>query len=144
MQLYTSWYIRSFFGFTFLNIPYFFKYSCINIFHRRSLYTFYLRVPGLQMKCPRITNWKCGVIIAKKLSYQCLMKTTFDDSILSLTLLLNEHGLRQRKLLSSVKNALHNRCHQRGSFHAHNVSVYQNITHAVLKYLVDSLVCMTR
>ena len=41
MQLYMSWYIRSFFGFTFLNILYFFKYSCINIFHRRSLYTFY-------------------------------------------------------------------------------------------------------
>ena len=30
-----------FFGFTFLNILYFFKYSCTNIFHRRSLYTFY-------------------------------------------------------------------------------------------------------
>ena len=42
MQLYMSWYIRSFFGFTFLNILYFFKYSCANIFHRRSLYTFYL------------------------------------------------------------------------------------------------------
>ena len=41
MQLYMSWYIRSFFGFTFLNILYFFKYSCTNIFHRRSLYTFY-------------------------------------------------------------------------------------------------------
>ena len=41
MQLYMSWYIRSFFGFTFLNIIYFFKYSCTNIFHRRSLYTFY-------------------------------------------------------------------------------------------------------
>ena len=41
MQLYVSWYIKSFFGFTFLNILYFFKYSCTNIFHRRSLYTFY-------------------------------------------------------------------------------------------------------
>ena len=41
MQLYISWYIRSFFGFTFLNILYFFKYSCTNIFIRRSLYTFY-------------------------------------------------------------------------------------------------------
>ena len=39
---YMSWYIRSFFGFTFLNILYFFKYSCTNIFHRRSLYTFYV------------------------------------------------------------------------------------------------------
>ena len=36
-----SWYIRSFFGFTFLNILYFFKYSCTSILHRRSLYTFY-------------------------------------------------------------------------------------------------------
>ena len=36
-----SWYIRSFFGFTFLNILYFFKYSCTDIFYRRSLYTFY-------------------------------------------------------------------------------------------------------
>ena len=42
MQLYMSWYIRSFFGFTFLYILYFFKYSCTNIFHRRSLYTFYI------------------------------------------------------------------------------------------------------
>ena len=41
MQLYMSWYIRSFFGFTFLNILYFFKYSCTYIFHGRSLYTFY-------------------------------------------------------------------------------------------------------
>ena len=42
MHLYMSWYIRSFFGFTFLNILYFFKCSCTNIFHRRSLYTFYM------------------------------------------------------------------------------------------------------
>ena len=41
MQPYMSWYIRSFFGFTFLNILYFFKYFCTNIFHRRSLCTFY-------------------------------------------------------------------------------------------------------
>ena len=33
--------IRSFFGFTFLNILCFLKYSCTNIFHRRSLYAFY-------------------------------------------------------------------------------------------------------
>ena len=38
---YMSWYIRSFFGLTFLNVLYFFKYSCTNIFHRHSLYTFY-------------------------------------------------------------------------------------------------------
>ena len=44
MQLYMSWYIRSFFGFTSLNILYFFKYSCTNIFHRRSLYTFYWHI----------------------------------------------------------------------------------------------------
>ena len=48
MQLYMSWYIRSFFGFTFLNIIYFFNYSCTNIFHRRSLYTFY---------CDRTLSW---------------------------------------------------------------------------------------
>ena len=41
MQLNMSLYIRSFFGFTFWNILYFFKYSCTNIFHRRSLYTSY-------------------------------------------------------------------------------------------------------
>ena len=46
MQLYMFWYIRSFFGFTFLNIIYFFKYSRTNIFHRRSLYTFYKFRPG--------------------------------------------------------------------------------------------------
>ena len=40
MQLYMSWYIREFFGFTFLNILYFFTYSCTNIFQRPSLYTF--------------------------------------------------------------------------------------------------------
>ena len=32
LQLYMSWYIIAFFGFTFLNILYFFKYSCTNIF----------------------------------------------------------------------------------------------------------------
>ena len=41
MQLCMSWYIRSFFGFTFLNMLYFLKYFCTNIFHRRSLHTFY-------------------------------------------------------------------------------------------------------
>ena len=33
--------MRSFFGFTFLDILYFSKYFCTNMFHRRSLYTFY-------------------------------------------------------------------------------------------------------
>ena len=47
MQLYMSWYIKSFFGFTFLNILYFFKYSWANIFHRRSLYTFYWLMIGV-------------------------------------------------------------------------------------------------
>ena len=32
----------------FLNIPYFFKYSCTNIFHRRSLCTFYIIVKHLR------------------------------------------------------------------------------------------------
>ena len=45
MQLYMSWYIRSFFGFTFLNIFYFFKYYCTNILHRRIVYTFYGKTP---------------------------------------------------------------------------------------------------
>ena len=40
MQLYVLIH-QIFFGFTFSNILYFFKYSCTNIFHRRSLYTFY-------------------------------------------------------------------------------------------------------
>ena len=43
MQLYMSWHIRSFLGFTFLNILYFFKYSCTHIFHRRSIYAFYVK-----------------------------------------------------------------------------------------------------
>ena len=38
---------KSTIGFTFLNILYFFKYSCTNIFHRRSLYTFYWFREGL-------------------------------------------------------------------------------------------------
>ena len=43
MQLYMSWYIISFFGFIFTSWIFFifFKYSCTNIFHRRSLYTFH-------------------------------------------------------------------------------------------------------
>ena len=49
MQLYMSWYIRSFFRFTFLDILYFFKYSCTNIFHRRSLYTFYHEHQGVSI-----------------------------------------------------------------------------------------------
>ena len=44
---YMSWYIRSFFGFSFLNILYFFKYSCSNISHIRSLYTFYSTIQPL-------------------------------------------------------------------------------------------------
>ena len=54
MQLYMSWYIRSFLGFTFLNILYVFKYSCTNIFHRRSLYTFYYQYwsPHKKMRWP--------------------------------------------------------------------------------------------
>ena len=41
MQWYMSWHIRSIFGFTFLNILYFSMHFCTNIFHKRSLYTFY-------------------------------------------------------------------------------------------------------
>ena len=41
--IYISWYITSFFGFSFTSyiFCFFFKYSCTNIFHRRSLCTFY-------------------------------------------------------------------------------------------------------
>ena len=60
MQLYMSSYIRSFFGFTFLNILYFFKYSCTNIFHRRSLYTFYFMVTSLNGNIFHITGPLCG------------------------------------------------------------------------------------
>ena len=59
MQLYMSWHIRSFFGFTFLNILYFFKYSCTNIFHRRSLYTFY----SIVTKCFSLTKRRCDLIL---------------------------------------------------------------------------------
>ena len=50
MQLYMSWYIISFFWLHlhFLNILYFFKYSCTTIFHRRNLCTFYRLGPGLR------------------------------------------------------------------------------------------------
>ena len=56
MQLYMSWYIISFFGFTFLYILYFFKYSCTNIFHRRSLIrsTTYIRFDQLVNKIPEL------------------------------------------------------------------------------------------
>ena len=73
MQLYMSWYIRSFFGFTFLNILYFFKYSCTNIFHRRSLYTFY----SISLKgCLR------GPIIEKK-AWVVLCKSIYKSEMVS-------------------------------------------------------------
>ena len=58
MQLYMSWYIRSFFGFTFLNILYFFKYSCTNIFHRRSLYTLFSNWQGF-FQCSKLYHIVC-------------------------------------------------------------------------------------
>ena len=64
MQLYMSWYIRSFFGFTFLNILYFFKYSCTNIFHRRSHYTLYFyHQIGSMNYYPlfRVRSWNNGM-----------------------------------------------------------------------------------
>ena len=60
MQLYMSWYIRSFFGFTFLNILYFFKYSCTNIFHRRSLYTFYHNIGSQTHSSYHVLAKHCG------------------------------------------------------------------------------------
>ena len=59
VQFYASWYIRSFFGFTFLNILYFFKYSCTNIFHRRSLYTFYISIIIMQDYSQALNTYKC-------------------------------------------------------------------------------------
>ena len=43
MQLYMSWYIRSFFGFTFFNILYVSSTLVLTSSCRRSLYTFYLK-----------------------------------------------------------------------------------------------------
>ena len=45
MQLYMSWYIIFRLNRYFLDIVlYFFKYSCTNMFHKRSLYTFYIKM----------------------------------------------------------------------------------------------------
>ena len=52
--------MRSFFGFTFFNILYFFKYSCTNIFHRRSLYTFYNEL-GMAWSTMRI-DWRMNEV----------------------------------------------------------------------------------
>ena len=54
---YPYWYFTVFFGFTFLNIVYFSKYSCTNIFHRRSLVTFKLRL----ITTLNITDVLCGI-----------------------------------------------------------------------------------
>ena len=73
MQFNMSWYIK-FFGFTFLNILYFFKYSCTNILHRSSLYTFYL-LSVLFCCCP---NQQKSFIIQNHtpcMAYMCWMKT---------------------------------------------------------------------
>ena len=49
MQSYMSGYIRSFFSFSLRKYSlFFFKYSCTNIFHRRSLYTFYIKYRYLE------------------------------------------------------------------------------------------------
>ena len=69
MQLYMSWYIRSFFDFTFLNFVYFFKYSCTNIFHRRSLYTFYARFRKMMGK----SNQSVSVLVHTTLSSSWLL-----------------------------------------------------------------------
>ena len=42
MQLYMSWYIISFFGFTFLNIFIFSSTLVLTFSYRRNLYTFYV------------------------------------------------------------------------------------------------------
>ena len=71
MQLYMSWCIRSFFGFTFLNILYFFKYSCTNIFHRRSLYTFYTEVYCLTFLRKPLSD-PCWIIVNGEIELQCV------------------------------------------------------------------------
>ena len=68
MQLYMSWYIRSFFGFTFLNILYFFKYSCTNIFHRRRLYTFYRKLYCGDKTVVRSSNLCNGISYTGKMA----------------------------------------------------------------------------
>ena len=72
MQLYMSWYIRSFFGFTFLNILYFFKYFFTNIFHRRSLFILSIRLKGLLCFIDRIVQFitKCNNRITAVLFWQ--------------------------------------------------------------------------
>ena len=78
MQLYMSWYIRSFFGFTFLNILYVFKYSCTYIFHRPSLYTFYqVYQPDINLNHPESTCIFGGLLssgVADKPKGECICK----------------------------------------------------------------------
>ena len=108
MQLYMSWYIRSFFGFTFLNILYFFKYSCTNIFHRRSLYTFYYN--SLLSHLIVLNFWTEHAVIEqrRRIMDECdLMRFEFKMSFGRITLhkpgLLNWHGLT----LPWISNFIH-------------------------------------
>ena len=62
-----SWYIRSFFGFTFLIILYSFKCSCTNIFHSRSLYTIYgIIIPISMAHWPSASAAKLRVVFIKQ------------------------------------------------------------------------------
>ena len=74
MQLYMSWYIRSVFGFTFLDILYFLKYICTNIFHRRSLYTFCISI-GLEGVSKKIKSEGIRFSTVNKINiFQCMGK----------------------------------------------------------------------
>ena len=97
MQLYMSWYIRSFFGFTFLNILYFFKYSCTNIFHRRSLYTFYYTIIIYLAELPSF----------KAMHYIAVIMGTMASQITSLAIVYSTvySGADQRKHQSSASLA---------------------------------------
>ena len=100
MQLYMSWYIRSFFGFTFLNILYFFKHSCTNIFHRRSLHTFYYS--NIIYYCPRFILYietdlstptgKCASSIFQSFQMQGYTASEYDFRIVKRTKKQVFHG----------------------------------------------------
>ena len=82
MQLYMTWYIISFFWLYlyYLNILYFFKYSCTNIFHRHGLCTFYNSIPSalameILQSCNKLLTWACSVLLEnvnkwKKIQYE--------------------------------------------------------------------------
>ena len=57
MQLYMSWYIISFFGFTFLNIFIFSSTLVLTFSYRRNLYTFYWKVIDVDIHVDYVFCW---------------------------------------------------------------------------------------